>query len=63
VARGTTRTVSLEEEVVARMDDMLRSYLMMACERLRMHCALARVYPRLPSRPRLRRCSRGSSAR
>jgi len=55
--------VSLEEEVVARMDDMLRSYLMMACERLRMHCALARVYPRLPERPRLLAARAGQARR
>ena len=39
---------ALEQDIVARMDDMLRAYLMMAKERLVFHCALAKVYPRLP---------------
>jgi len=37
----------LEEDIVARMDDMLRAYLMMVRERLLFHCALARFYPQL----------------
>ncbi|HEX7839513.1 MAG TPA: hypothetical protein VF469_18680, partial [Kofleriaceae bacterium] len=34
----------LEHDIVARMDDMLRGYLVMACERLMFHCALAKIY-------------------
>lgn len=37
----------LEHDIVARMDDMLRGYLLMARERLLFHCALAKVYPPL----------------
>lgn len=37
----------LEHDIVARMDDMLRGYLVMARERLLFHCALAKVYPPL----------------
>jgi hypothetical protein len=36
---------SLEQDVVTRMDDMLRAYLTMAKERLLFHCALAKIYP------------------
>jgi len=39
---------ALEQDIVARMDDMLRAYLMMARERLLFHCALAKIYPQLP---------------
>jgi hypothetical protein len=39
---------ALEQDIVARMDDMLRAYLMMAKERLLFHCSLAKVYPQLP---------------
>src|SRR3954471_2990977 len=35
----------LEHDIVARMDDMLRGYLVMARERLVFHCALAKIYP------------------
>ena len=42
---------ALEQDIVARLDDMLRAYLMMAKERLLFHCALARVYPQLPEPP------------
>jgi len=35
----------LEHDIVARMDDMLRGYLVMARERLLFHCALAKIYP------------------
>ncbi len=38
---------TLEEDIVARMDDMLRAYLTMVRERLLFHCALARIYPQL----------------
>jgi len=41
----------LEEDIVAKMDDMLRAYLMMVRERLLLHCALARIYPDLPPAP------------
>lgn len=37
----------LEHDIVARMDDMLRGYLLMARERLLFHCALAKIYPQL----------------
>ncbi len=46
----TTRNAfarALEEDIVARMDDMLRAYLTMVRERLLFHCALARIYPQL----------------
>ncbi|MEO7734702.1 MAG: hypothetical protein ABIY55_27340 [Kofleriaceae bacterium] len=42
---------ALEQDIVARMDDMLRAYLMMAKERLLFHCALAKIYPQLPEPP------------
>jgi hypothetical protein len=42
---------ALEQDIVARMDDMLRAYLMMAKERLLFHCSLAKVYPQLPEPP------------
>ncbi|HET7502765.1 MAG TPA: hypothetical protein VFK02_17205 [Kofleriaceae bacterium] len=42
---------ALEQDIVARMDDMLRAYLLMARERLLFHCSLARVYPQLPEPP------------
>jgi len=38
----------LEDDVVARLDDMLRAYLTLARERLLFHCALAKLYPQLP---------------
>jgi hypothetical protein len=38
----------LEHDIVARLDDMLRAYLMIASERLVLHCALAKIYPQLP---------------
>jgi hypothetical protein len=41
----------LEEDIVAKMDQMLRAYLVMARERLLLHCALARIYPQLPPVP------------
>lgn len=37
----------LEEDIVARLDAMLRAYLTLARERLLFHCALAKVYPQL----------------
>jgi hypothetical protein len=39
---------ALEQDIVVRMADMLRAYLLLVRERLLFHCALARVYPRLP---------------
>lgn len=42
---------ALEQDIVARMDDMLRAYLMMVRERLLFHCALAKLYPQLPEPP------------
>jgi len=42
---------ALEQDIVARMDDMLRAYLMMARERMLFHCALAKIYPQLPEPP------------
>ena len=42
---------ALEQDIVARLDDMLRAYLMMAKERLLFHCSLARIYPQLPEPP------------
>ena len=42
---------SLEHDLVARLDDLLRAYLVMAIERLVFHCALARIYPQLPAPP------------
>lgn len=38
----------LEHDIVARMDDMLRGFLLMARERLLFHCGLAKIYPQLP---------------
>src|SRR5262249_18359808 len=34
-------------DIIARMDDLLRGYLVMARERLLFHCALAKIYPEL----------------
>lgn len=48
VAARHDAIASLEQDIVARMDDMLRAYLMMTRERLLFHCALAKVYPLLP---------------
>jgi hypothetical protein len=42
---------ALEQDLVARMDDLLRAYLGMAQERLLFYCALAKLYPRLPEPP------------
>lgn len=60
----------LEEDIVARLDAMLRAYLTLARERLLFHCALAKVYPQLelPVPPptlagRLARSLRGSAPR
>src|SRR6187402_2006029 len=39
----------LEDDIVARLDDMLRAYLALARERLLFHCALAKIYPQLPA--------------
>lgn len=41
----------LEQDIVARMDDMLRAYLVMCKERLLFHCSLAKIYPQLPDAP------------
>jgi len=51
VGRRHDAANALEHDVVSRMDDMLRGYLMMATERLLFHCALAKLYPRLPELP------------
>jgi hypothetical protein len=37
----------LEDDIIARLDDMLRAYLALARERLLFHCALAKIYPQL----------------
>jgi hypothetical protein len=42
---------ALEQDIVTRMEDMLRAYLMMAKERLLFHCSLAKIYPQLPEPP------------
>jgi hypothetical protein len=42
---------ALEQDIIARMDDMLRAYLLMAKERLLLACALAKLYPQLPEPP------------
>jgi hypothetical protein len=42
---------ALEQDIVTRMDDMLRAYLMMVKERLLFHCSLAKLYPQLPEPP------------
>jgi hypothetical protein len=39
---------ALDHDLVARLDDLLRAYLVMAIERLVFHCALAKIYPQLP---------------
>ena len=41
-------TRALADDIVDRLDDMLRAYLTMARDRLLFHCALARFYPQLP---------------
>ncbi|HEY0192227.1 MAG TPA: hypothetical protein VGC42_13995, partial [Kofleriaceae bacterium] len=41
----------LEQDIVAKMDDMLRAYLVMCKERLLFHCSLAKIYPQLPDAP------------
>jgi hypothetical protein len=51
VERRHDAAQALEQDIVARMDDMLRAYLMMARERLLFHCALAKIYPQLPEPP------------
>jgi hypothetical protein len=51
VAARTGVARPLEDDVVARLDDMLRAYLALARERLLFHCALAKVYPQLPAAP------------
>jgi hypothetical protein len=51
VERRHDAAQALELDIVARMDDMLRAYLMMAKERLLFHCSLAKVYPQLPEPP------------
>ncbi|HWU87481.1 MAG TPA: hypothetical protein VN253_09405 [Kofleriaceae bacterium] len=60
----------LEEDIVARLDAMLRAYLTLARERLLFHCALAKVYPQLdvPAPPatlagRIARALRGGPRR
>ncbi len=51
VDRRRDAAQALELDIVARMDDMLRAYLMMARERLLFHCSLAKLYPQLPDAP------------
>ena len=51
VERRHDAAQALEQDIVARMDDMLRAYLMMAKERLLFHCSLAKIYPQLPEPP------------
>jgi hypothetical protein len=51
VERRHDAAQALEQDIVARMDDMLRAYLMMARERLLFHCSLAKIYPQLPEPP------------
>ncbi len=51
VATRNDPAAVLEQDIVARMDDMLRAYLLMTRERLLFHCSLARVYPQLPEPP------------
>ena len=47
----------LEDDIVTRLDDMLRAYLALARERLLFHCALAKVYPQLdPAAPAVPWC-------
>jgi hypothetical protein len=40
-----------DDELAARVDEMLRGYLSMAASRLLFHCGLARIYPQLPPMP------------
>jgi hypothetical protein len=42
---------TLEHDLIARLDDLMHAYLVMAIERLVFHCALARIYPQLPAPP------------
>jgi hypothetical protein len=51
VAAHRDEVASLEAEIVARLDDMLCSYLSMVRERLLFHCGLAKIYPLLPEPP------------
>ncbi|MCE9575125.1 MAG: hypothetical protein K8W52_18380 [Deltaproteobacteria bacterium] len=49
VAGRDDATRALADDIVDRLDDMLRAYLTMARDRLLFHCSLARVYPQLPT--------------
>jgi hypothetical protein len=51
VARRHDAAHELEQDIIARMDDMLLSYLTMVRERMVFHCALAKIYPQLPELP------------
>jgi hypothetical protein len=51
VAARSSAARPLEDDIIERMDDMLRAYLMMAKERMLFHCALAKVYPQMPDDP------------
>lgn len=51
VAARSSAARPLEDDIIERMDDMLRAYLMMAKERLLFHCALAKFYPQMPDEP------------
>ena len=61
VAARDDAAKQLEEDIVARMNDMLRAYLLMVRERLLFHCARRCI--RSSSGRAARRCSAGSSAR
>jgi hypothetical protein len=48
VAHRGDAASALEHDLLARLDDLLRAYLVMAIERLVFHCGLAKIYPQLP---------------
>jgi hypothetical protein len=48
VSARAAATQALEQDVIARMDDMLHAFLAMVKERLLFHLALAKLYPQLP---------------
>jgi len=51
VASRRDAASSLAQDIAARLDDMLHAYLVMVRERLLFHCALAGVFPQLPTPP------------
>lgn len=51
VASRDDAASTLDHDLVARLDELLRAYLVMAIERLVFHCSLARIYPQLPAAP------------